>query len=295
MVHETHDRAKHRADAKAKIARLLADPKGRLDASDYSPPDVMDAEKQTYPHPPKKRAFKKGGKVEGEKGHHHSGRARRVDGGPIGAGTDAAGAATALPNPMGTFNFQPTHAGALANEAGLKRGGTAKHRDAGGEAVQQARANRAYQNAKVAQGDANFFSAPFKEQDTQSAMDKMNASSDRTGYDSAFSDPAYKRGGKVKKPDGESPRIHDGLKAKDRVARASGGKTKGKTNINIVIAAPKQEQPPMPPGGPMPMPHPAGGMGGFPPPPGAPAAPGAAPMGAGPMPNLPPASMGGGR
>ena len=76
-----------------------------------------------------------------------------------------------------------------------------------------------------------------------------------------------------------------------RTARASGGRTgKGKTNINIIVAAGKGQQPNMPPaGGMMPPPPPPGGRPvAVPPPP--PGGAGAAPM---PMPIPMPMPMGG--
>jgi hypothetical protein len=75
-----------------------------------------------------------------------------------------------------------------------------------------------------------------------------------------------------------------------RTARAAGGRTKGKTNINIVVAAGKGQQPNMPPaGGMMPPPPPPGGRPvAVPPPP--PGGAGAAPM---PMPIPMPMPMGG--
>lgn len=194
--------------------------------------------------------------------------------------------------------FSPTHAGMMSTAAGLKKGGMAKKRASGGEAVQQARANRSYQNAKDAEGNANFFTAPFKEQDTQSAMDRMNDSSSKTGYDAQYKrgGSAKKRasGGAVQRTDGTSraewrkEKQHSDIAGKEatlpksnpvmastgtretggRQPRADGGRTKGKTNINIIIGGPKE----MPAGGPM-----------------APPPPSAMP----PKPPLPPAAMGG--
>ena len=82
-----------------------------------------------------------------------------------------------------------------------------------------------------------------------------------------------------------------GGKAEDRVARKSGGRATGKTNINIMIAAGKPAAPeamqgaggpPMPPGG-IPVPLPGGAPGGAPP------MPMGGGMGAMPMPPAPPA------
>lgn len=93
---------------------------------------------------------------------------------------------------------------------------------------------------------------------------------------------------------GGKKKDEEGKKAGGRIARKSGGRAKGKTNINIVIAAGKPATPdmmqgaggpPMPPGGiPVPLPGgpqgappmPMGAMGGMPMPPAPPAMP--APM-----------------
>jgi hypothetical protein len=283
MAHETHDRAKHRADAKAKITRLLADPKGaKIDASGYSPPDVMRTGEQVQPYPPKARAFKKGGKVEGPKAHHHSGRKRREAGGqmqpPINVPTGGL---------YGNATNAPTHAGMAGTLAGLKKGGKVKHRDAGGYSagprdVRFGRASTAHDLPTAYTSDQS----PEREVDEHGIPQG-------SGGDWTYDDQ-YKKGGKVG-PNGQNPKIHDGLKAKDRVARKEGGRAKGKTNINIIIAAPKgneasQSPPGMPPGAPQ---HP--GMGGFPPP----SMPGGGPPqpvgGAMPQGGLPPAMMGGGK
>lgn len=95
----------------------------------------------------------------------------------------------------------------------------------------------------------------------------------------------FKRGGGVHKDEAEDKAMvrkmvkpgaltgkKDGGEA-DRVARKSGGRAKGKTNINIVISAGKPDAPVMPPVGmgaaappPMPMPPPMPPGGAMPPP-----------------------------
>jgi hypothetical protein len=89
---------------------------------------------------------------------------------------------------------------------------------------------------------------------------------------------------------GEDEEMKRGGRAKKRAQRASGGRAKGKSNINIVIAPQPAAQGPMPMGGmlprppmPMPMPPAPGGM-----------PPGAMPPGAGGMPMPIPMPMAGG-
>ena len=79
--------AKKLRDAmKSKIARLIsrADPKAKVDASGYTPPDALDADVKTGARPLSRRLFRKGGKVvamHGEHAHHHAGRKPRKSGG----------------------------------------------------------------------------------------------------------------------------------------------------------------------------------------------------------------------
>ena len=71
-----------RAANKAKAERLVrTDPKMRVDASDYTPPDALDADVKTGMRPVSPRQFKKGGKVKGEMHVGHAGRKPRKSGG----------------------------------------------------------------------------------------------------------------------------------------------------------------------------------------------------------------------
>jgi hypothetical protein len=68
-----------------KISRLVrTDPHQKVDASDYTPPDALDADVKTGLRPLSRRQFKRGGKVlkvEGEHARHHAGRKPRKSGG----------------------------------------------------------------------------------------------------------------------------------------------------------------------------------------------------------------------
>ena len=76
---------KAREAMKSKIARLVrTDPKMKVDASGYTPPDMLNADVQTGLRPISRRQFKKGGKVmkvEGEQPYHNAGRKPRKNGG----------------------------------------------------------------------------------------------------------------------------------------------------------------------------------------------------------------------
>ena len=188
----------HRKERVEHILRV--DPKAKIDASGYTPPDALNADVKTGPCKPKPRAFAKGGKVEGEKARSHAGRKARGNGGPT--AVEQLRPQVPISGLYGS-GFQPTHAGMISTAGGLKDGGEAKrHKDKGG-------------------GVEN---------------------------------------------------VRGGVDAGGRKARAEGGraKSKGKTNINIIIGSPKSDQPPM-----------------VPPPPSA--MPPAPPMA---RPNLPPAAMG---
>lgn len=73
---------KHREAMKSKAHKMAhGDPHQKVDASDWTPPEPEEANVQTGERPISKRAFKKGGKVEGHEGKKHLGRAPRKSGG----------------------------------------------------------------------------------------------------------------------------------------------------------------------------------------------------------------------
>src|ERR1700676_1664247 len=78
---ELSERARDRA--KSKVNRLVrTDPKVRVDASNYRPPNDLNADVQTGPKPISRRQFKRGGKVHGEVARMHAGkRPRKAAGG----------------------------------------------------------------------------------------------------------------------------------------------------------------------------------------------------------------------
>jgi hypothetical protein len=115
-----------RSKAKSKVDRLVrADPKARVDASSYTPPDALDADVQTGPRPVSRRQFRRGGKVPGEKAAVHAGRKQRKSGG-----------VTTIDG--GLLNRDVKEANesreGLKHIGGMKKGGRAK-RDMGGLAL----------------------------------------------------------------------------------------------------------------------------------------------------------------
>lgn len=240
-----------RAAARSKIDRMMSAKPGKVDASDYTPPPLMDSERQTGMKPINPRAYKNGGKVAGEK---HAARAdrkpRKADGGGL---TDPRAAAAARMMqagetanvPTSVMNFSGVRKGDLSPMRALKNGGKAKHRASGGEnwikgAIKHPGA--LHEELHVKKGEK----IPAKK------LEKAENSKNPTLARRARMAETLK--GMNEKCDG------------GRVARKAGGRAKGKTNVNIIIAQ-----------------HPSGGNG-----PGAPS-----PGGMPPHPIIPPASMAG--
>ena len=115
---------KAREAMKSKIARITrADPHAKVDASGYTPPDMLNADVQTGPRPISRRQFKKGGKVlkvEGEQPYHNAGRKPRQSGGK-------ALSADSLINRNVREANEKRHG--VKHVGGFKKGGTAKHDD----------------------------------------------------------------------------------------------------------------------------------------------------------------------
>ena len=74
---------KHRAEAKAKVNRLVGSKEGAVDASGWTEnfTPMLNAGVKTGARPVSKSAFKRGGKVQGEETYHHAGRKPRASGG----------------------------------------------------------------------------------------------------------------------------------------------------------------------------------------------------------------------
>lgn len=110
-----------RAANKAKAMRMSAgDPHAKIDASDWTPPEMLNTEAKTGLRPVSRRAYKKGGKVVemmGEKAHKNAGRKARKSGGK-------------LANEIVTRNVKDANAEAFGKPhiGGYKKGGAA-HKD----------------------------------------------------------------------------------------------------------------------------------------------------------------------
>ena len=223
---------KARAEREAKAKRYArTDPHAKVDASGYTPPDALDADVKTGLRPVSRRQFKRGGKVEGEHAKHHAGRKPRKSGG----------------NALTADSFQNRdvkeaneNRDGLKHTGGMKRGGRA-HKDAGGiaEALSPAYllAKNLKRGGKAMHDDAAEDKKLIHEVVKKSAI---KPGKKHGGEVHPKGCKCHKCGGGMAKKGGGS--VSDGelegtRPIGGRKARKSGGRAKGKTNINIIIAA----------------------------------------------------------
>ena len=115
-----------RAAMKAKAKRMgdAGDPKAHVDASSWTPPEMVNSGAKTGMRPVSKRAFKRGGKVlhvEGEQAHQHAGRK------PRNAGNKALTPNNYINRDSKEANRE--RSGGMAHVGGYKHGGAPKHDD----------------------------------------------------------------------------------------------------------------------------------------------------------------------
>jgi len=278
---------KTRKEGKDKVKRLTGERKGSVDASGWTEDEygsgMMDTQKKLGNRPISKQNLATGGRAALK----HGGRRSRDMGGGMPMSQAGSQYVAQVPAPpQNRFSFTGQQSPFLA-AAGMNKGGRANpspevegNRPKGGR---MAKANGGMTDRPMAAEGLTSYRAkgPYGHimigaKDHADALREANRSSSKplTHADlemwngKGYAPIARKEGG--------------------RVERKDGGSTKGKTNINIIIAQKPDSQmggmgaPPgaMPPKPPMPMPAPP--PGGMPPP----------PPGAGP--NMPPPSMGGG-
>ena len=263
-----------RSAMKDKIKRLLMPLKGKVDASDYGPEEVLNADVKTGMRPISRRAYKSGGKVSGECGPMRADRKPRNSGGKA-----------TTPNSMINRNDKDAnedregkkHVGALA------RGGAAKSDKSQDKALVK-KAFRQHENAEhggkhvelklkrggmphKANGGASGLKLAYSDNrsKTERELDRENALRDlqhhmnrheddenweahdatRAEYDKVSKNKAMvpphrryenglKRGGAPKATSVSDGQYQGTRPTGGRLARASGGKT-GKGKMNVNI------------------------------------------------------------
>lgn len=306
-----------RAAMKSKIKRITStDPKAKVDASSWTPPEPLNADIKTGARPISPRAFKQGGKVMGEAMEANAGRKPRTGNKPVTAdsmvnrnvkeaneeregikhvgafkkggrtkkevGGLLAGDPRANIVPKDVMTFGPTG----GSKVGLKRGGSAKFEGSAKDEAQDKKLAKKHHMTMKA-WESSKMDDKHDKQESMKGLKKGGRTGKLGG--GVMSDPAfmsgaasmYNRAGK-KEGGGESldGEIQGTRPTGGRKARKDGGRAKGKTQIHINIGG---GQPPM--GMKPPMAGPAM------PPPGPGAPPPMATPPAGPPPAQPPGGM----
>lgn len=254
---------------KAKARRLAGNGDGKVPGSTtWTPDEPMNTDVKTGARPLSKRAFKRGGKVEGETAKHHAGRPQRKNGGK----TDNIGNAIINRNVKEANEERPgkKHVG------GWKKGGKVGKLGGGGlygmetvptnstvptdgKAAKNSPGNGLFKRnlVGVTQNIQNMsprdFNAKYDNGDpVYNVTGRRYGPHDDLGTAVMNAPPVKKAPAAPVPTGGKVP-----LPAK-RAARQDGGRTKGKTNINIIIApqAAKAEPTAPAPVSDMPMPPP---------------------------------------
>jgi hypothetical protein len=283
----------------AKAMRLVGpmnDPYKSVDASSWKPDEALQAGRKTGARPVRARIYKLGGKIQGDRADRHPGRTPRASGGRTGTG------------PLSMTNVPEENKRDFGSfhEGGYKRGGAPKagqdmvdmksmvHKhekhDHKGEPLTKLKdGGGTYMGGTRPTGGRMAHAKGGKAQNPGYNKDAVNSAIRRQkigGKEAAaihrvLSAPTLSSAMRVM-PTKQSDIEGEPEKRGGRTKHARGGRTKGKTNIKIVINA-KPDQPPQqpmqgvvrPPPPPMPppqMPPPAAGG-----PPGAGAMPGGPP------------------
>lgn len=228
--------AKYRADRKAKAERMAGgDPHAKTDSSNWTEAGPLAADVQTGERPVSPRQFKRGGKVEGDLAQMRADRASRSSGGwakeYINRDVKAANEDRAGTKHVGGFAGGGNVGDSVPTSRLAFTGGESKLSKAAG-------LKKGGRTAKAFGGALGIL------------PELLGGDKDKTP---ALIIPAgRKTGGKVDASVSGTP-ISGG-----RTPRKSGGRTKGKMNVNIIIGAPGGAQGGPPPEMPMPPPQMAG-------------------------------------
>ena len=237
-----------RAKMKAKAKSLANEKDSKVDSSDWSPAEPLNADVKTGMRPISRSAYKAGGKVAGEATEPRADLQPRKKTGEVKSWVDAK-----VNRNVKDANEERE---GIKHVGGLKKGGAAKKADGG----RTGKDGGGYSTQK----DANETPSAAEQEGMRKEMERQRQKAQEEGAH------GRKDGGAAKKADGGYMKFNGGpvipgMKKGGRSARKSGGRTgKPQTNVNIVISSGKPQ-----------------GAGGPPPPTGA-------PMGLPPMPPMPP-------
>lgn len=278
-----------REKMKARAKSLAGEKDQKVDSSDWSPAAPINAEAKTGMRPVSKRAYKGGGKVSGSPSKTRADRKARKSGGRT--------LAEELVN-RNVKEANESREG-VKHIGGMKKGGRAARAEGGGIYDKKAlgaidprpvrsKAEHYKKGGKIKREEGGRLPSPEEAIGSEVRLKgiKVMPSKSNTAaayqrlpsaMESARSEERLKgirmgrkSGGKAEHPDVAEDRALvkkmvkktalTGNKKGGRVERKAGGRTKGKTDINIVIAAghkpPMQGMPPIPPAGAMPPPPP---------------------------------------
>ncbi len=235
-----------RAAMKAKAKSLTsADPSKKVDSSTWTPPEPLDTTAKTGMRPVSRRAFKSGGKVEGEKAKCNMGRKPRKSGGE----------ATSWINAKINRNVKDANEEreGIKHVGGMKKGGRAAKQNGGGnsfivpddvaqgktkvsEATRNAMYSRQYRDHAQKAADANYEKALARGSDWARKSDAADIANKQASY-------AQKEADRVASETGRD--------SADAFSRKSGGRSKRNTGGGTFTKGGKDYR--MTPNGPRPL------------------------------------------
>lgn len=222
------DMAKKARDAmKGKARKLAGEKDQKVDSSDWSPAEPLNAEVKTGMRPISRRAYKSGGKVEGASGPKNLGRPQRKAGGKAEEKAEAAEYAKAKINRDAKAANQEREG--IKHVGGLKSGGRAKKQNGGENSAPPSGIRGRIRDMlkKVHPGDA----AVQREQlrDVGSSQTSNISAEDRARMEQMANESGMKKGGRAKRKDGG--KIATTLAGQEKIQReqaAASKPTRGK-------------------------------------------------------------------
>jgi hypothetical protein len=195
------DMAKKAREAmKGKARKLAGEKDQKVDSSDWSPAEPLNAEVKTGMRPISRRAYKSGGKVEGASAPKNLGRAQRKAGGKAEEKSEAAEYAKAKINRDAKAANQEREG--IKHIGGLKSGGRAKKQHGGENSAPPPGIRGRVRDMlkKVHPGDA----AVQREQlrDVGSSQTSNIPAEDRARMERMAGESGMKKGGRAKRKDG---------------------------------------------------------------------------------------------